>query len=75
MSNAYPAIAEAQARIREAEEKCRQGLYAQMYQVTSTQCLPVKTVPLRVRLGWWWYGVREWVAIHILRIVVEREDG
>lgn len=74
MSEAYPSIDEMEARIREAEEKCRQGLYAQMYQVTSTQCLPVKTVPLHVRLGWWWYGVREWVAIHILRVEV-REDG
>ena len=26
------------------------------------------------RLGYWWYGVREWIAVNVLRIDIPSED-
>lgn len=74
MSNAYPTIAEVQARIDEATQECARRLAEAMYPLATGTYVRPAPIPWSRRLAGWWYGVREWIAVKLLRIEV-REDG
>jgi len=66
------------ARIRVAERKMADMFAAQIWGNHYTDGetrRPITPPSWTVHLGYHWYAVREWIAVHVLRVQVDDGEG
>ena len=62
-------------RIREAERAMAARLYEDMFPPFIGPMDKPRPILLSTRLRWRWYGVREWIAVHVLRVDIHEDEG